>query len=117
MVQPPLSLAIPNRKLRQHLPAVRRVHDLGMELDEVERAASRGGRRRTRSCEVCATFSQSGAERLHLVAVAHPGAEALRHAVEQRRAAVQDEGGGAVLRARPPWPPRRPWSCVVTWKP
>ena len=70
----------PEQEVRQHLLAVRRVHDLGMELDQVvrQRLVARGGERAVASC--ARRFFQPGPSAFDLVAVAHPGAEALRHA-------------------------------------
>ena len=79
-----------------HPLAVGRMHHLGVELDQVV-GMDAVQRRRERAIRGVGDRDPVLAERLHLVAMAHPGAEALRHACEQRRALVDHERGRPVL--------------------
>ena len=77
----PAALQPATRKRKLAAPAaVGGVHDLGVELDEVERPLRRGARRRRRSSRCAPRATKPGGSACDLVAVAHPGAEAPRHA-------------------------------------
>ena len=107
----------PEEEVLEHAPPVGRVHDLGMELDQVERAASRGAPPRTRSSTCARRVTQLGAA----APAPRRRGSSRRGSASARRAnsgewLVEHERRGAVLgalglRQRPPS------SCAVAWKP
>ena len=99
MVQSPLQPAILRTKLRNERGAVRRVHDLEVELGGVELAllvGDHGDRRVRRRADHAEALRQPG----DAVAVAHPDRIALAlapHALEQRRLLGHQDLGAAEL--------------------
>ena len=91
------------QEVGEQLRALRGVHDLGVELDAVDRhaVAVRGPWRRRARCRWCASGAKPGGRRLDAVAVAHPdrrtrpGRPAKRRAA--RPASRQLDRGRAVL--------------------
>ena len=75
-----VSFATPEQEVVQQLLPDRRVHDLGMELDEVPRPRRVARRRRARSWRCAPVATKPVGQRGDLVAVAHPRLEAPRQA-------------------------------------
>ena len=119
MVQSPEQPAILRTKLRRQRRAVRRVHDLGVELDGVEVARLVGDRREGRVLRDADDLEARGQAR-DPVAVAHPDRVALafvpyarrragsRPRPRPRRGRIRDDGRPRPRRrAAPPWSARR----------
>src|SRR5207248_10175443 len=89
--------ADPQHEVADHLPPVRRVDDLGMELDADDALVVGEGRHRR--VAAAAQGPESGRQPQHLVSVVHPHRQLAGQPVEESARLLDPEQGRAVLAA------------------